>query len=70
MRQMERSVQGIEVNVMQDLMATNDETFGQVRHWLAKDVTVDTDGKVVVLKEANISPYIGPAPLPNYMYVI
>jgi hypothetical protein len=51
-------------------MSTNDETFGQVRHWLAKDVTVDTDGKVVVLNEANISPYIGPAPLPNYMYVI
>jgi len=50
-----------------DLMTTNDQTFGQVRHWLAKDVTVDTDGKVIVLKEANISPYIGPAPLPNYI---
>lgn len=48
-------------------MTTNDQKFGQVRHWLAKDVTVQSDGKVVVLKESNISPYIGPAPLPNYM---
>jgi hypothetical protein len=48
-------------------MATNDTNFGQVRHWLATNVSVNSDGQVVIPESANISPYIGPAPLPNYM---
>ncbi|KAF2665468.1 PEBP-like protein [Microthyrium microscopicum] len=50
-----------------DLLGENDANFGQVRHWLATGVSVDTSGKVVVPKESAISPYIGPAPLPNYI---
>jgi len=50
-----------------DLLGTNDANFGQVRHWLAVSVSVDTTGKVSVPKDTTISPYIGPAPLPNYV---
>jgi len=50
-----------------DLMATNDTSFGQVRHWLATNVTVDTSGQLDIPKESNVSTYIGPAPLPNYI---
>jgi phosphatidylethanolamine-binding protein len=51
-------------------MVNNDSYFGQVRHWLAVDVSVDVTGKVIVAKDKNISPYIGPAHLPNYMFVL
>jgi phosphatidylethanolamine-binding protein len=49
-------------------MVSNDKYFGQVRHWLAVNVSVDRTGKVSVPKDGNIPSYIGPAPLPNYMY--
>lgn len=51
---------------IQDLMSDNDTTFGQVRHWLAVNVSVGEDGILTVRDDA-LSPYIGPAPLPNYM---
>src|ERR1700710_2298691 len=50
-----------------DLMATNDTNFGQVRHWLVTNITVGSSGQLNIPKESNVSPYIGPAPLPNYV---
>jgi len=50
-----------------DLMADNDTNFGQVRHWLATNISVKDDGELTIPKEGIISPYIGPAPLPNYV---
>ncbi|KAJ4348704.1 uncharacterized protein N0V89_010082 [Didymosphaeria variabile] len=52
-----------------DLMANNDQNFGQVRHWLSTNVSVKDDGGLVVQSSTpnDISPYIGPAPLPNYV---
>jgi hypothetical protein len=49
-------------------MARNDSEFGQVRHWLATNLSVKDDGQLDI-PEDSLSPYIGPAPLPNYMYV-
>lgn len=48
-------------------MATNDANFGQVRHWLATGISTRTDGELILPSEGNISPYVGPAPLPNYI---
>lgn len=48
-----------------DLMSQQDEQFGQVRHWLAKDVTIARDGELVIPQDGTVSPYVGPAPLPN-----
>lgn len=50
-----------------DLMATNDSNFGQVRHWLATNISARDDGELVIPSEGKISPYVGPAPLPNYI---
>jgi len=50
-----------------DLMTANDTGFGQVRHWLAVNVSVKPDGQLEIPKEGNVSPYVGPAPLPNYV---
>ena len=47
-------------------MARNDEEFGQVRHWLATGVSVNDAGQLNI-PENSFSPYVGPAPLPNYM---
>ncbi|KAI3392602.1 hypothetical protein diail_5476 [Diaporthe ilicicola] len=49
-----------------DLMAKADTNFGQVRHWLATGVSTNEDGELSIPSESNISPYVGPAPLPNY----
>lgn len=50
-------------------MADNDQNFGQVRHWLSTNVAVKSDGALVIQSGTSndISPYIGPAPLPNYI---
>ncbi|KAF2443463.1 PEBP-like protein [Karstenula rhodostoma CBS 690.94] len=51
-----------------DLMETNDQNFGQVRHWLSTNISVKEDGALLILSSSpNISPYVGPAPLPNYV---
>ncbi|KAK6527595.1 hypothetical protein TWF694_004579 [Orbilia ellipsospora] len=50
-----------------DLMSKNDQQFGQVRHWLATNISVDDSGKLHIPNDGVISPYIGPAPLPNYL---
>ena len=46
----------------------NDTYFGQVRHWLVTNASTTADGTVTTSNGATISPYIGPAPLPNYLY--
>lgn len=47
----------------------NDDTyFGQVRHWLVTDISSNTDGSLAIPPGSGISPYVGPAPLPNYLY--
>lgn len=48
-------------------MADNDTNFGQVRHWLVINASVKEDGSLDILQDAHISPYVGPAPLPNYI---
>ncbi|KAJ0120709.1 carboxypeptidase y inhibitor [Diaporthe amygdali] len=50
-----------------DLMADNDANFGQVRHWLATSVSTKDGGELVISSESNVSSYVGPAPLPNYI---
>jgi len=50
-----------------DLMARNDSNFGQVRHWFATNISVKTTGELNIPPEADYSPYVGPAPLPNYI---
>ncbi|KAF3917662.1 hypothetical protein AA313_de0208143 [Arthrobotrys entomopaga] len=49
-------------------MSKNDQKFGQVRHWLAANIIIDDGGNLRIPENGVISPYIGPAPLPNYMY--
>lgn len=49
-----------------DLMSTNDTKFGQVRHWLAANLSITEAGEVKIPKDANVSAYVGPAPLPKY----
>ncbi|KAL6709829.1 hypothetical protein ACN47E_000614 [Coniothyrium glycines] len=51
-----------------DLMMDDDTYFGQVRHWLYTNVFTNTDGSLNFENAAKRSPYIGPAPLPNYLY--
>ncbi|KAJ9604432.1 hypothetical protein H2200_011268 [Cladophialophora chaetospira] len=51
-----------------DLMSNNDLTFGQVRHWLAVNVPIRDKRELrVISPSSDVSPYIGPAPLPNYV---
>ncbi|KAL5390391.1 hypothetical protein DPSP01_001958 [Paraphaeosphaeria sporulosa] len=52
-----------------DLLENNDQNFGQVRHWLSTNISVKEDGALKILSSSpnDISPYIGPAPLPNYV---
>ena len=51
-----------------DLMSTNDTKFGQVRHWMATNLKITDSGEVLIPTDANVSPYVGPAPLPKYVY--
>ncbi|KAF2994798.1 hypothetical protein E8E13_001199 [Curvularia kusanoi] len=51
-----------------DLMMDNDTYFGQVRHWLVNNVSTTPDGTLNLSPATQISPYVGPAPLPNYLY--
>jgi hypothetical protein len=53
---------------LQDLMTNNDTYFGQVRHWLVTNISTSSSGTLSLPSESTISPYIGPAPLPNYLY--
>lgn len=48
-------------------MAENDANFGQVRHWLATGISIRDGGELVIPSEGTVSPYVGPAPLPNYI---
>ena len=49
-------------------MMNNDTYFGQVRHWFVNNASITPDGTVTTSTGTTISPYIGPAPLPNYLY--
>jgi hypothetical protein len=49
-------------------MMNNDTYFGQVRHWFVNNASTAPDGTVTTSNGDTISPYIGPAPLPNYLY--
>lgn len=46
----------------------NDTYFGQVRHWLVTNITTSSTGTLSLASASTISPYVGPAPLPNYLY--
>lgn len=47
----------------------NDTYFGQVRHWLVTNLTSKLDGSLLSYGQTSeISSYVGPAPLPNYLY--
>jgi hypothetical protein len=52
----------------QDLMMNNDTYFGQVRHWLVTNLSTSANGALIKSEGDDVSPYIGPAPLPNYLY--
>jgi phosphatidylethanolamine-binding protein len=49
-------------------MMNDDTYFGQVRHWLAINVSSNSDGALSIAAGSGISPYIPPSPLPNYLY--
>jgi hypothetical protein len=49
-------------------MMNDDTYFGQVRHWLVSNVSTGADGSLNISQGTEISPYLGPAPLPNYLY--
>ncbi|KAL1795494.1 hypothetical protein ACET3X_005718 [Alternaria dauci] len=51
-----------------DLLMNNDTYFGQVRHWLITNLTSNPDGTLSHHAAAERSPYVRPAPLPNYLY--
>lgn len=46
----------------------NDTYFGQIRHWLVTGISTDSSGALSLGSSTTISPYVGPAPLPNYLY--
>lgn len=46
----------------------NDTYFGQVRHWLVSGISTDSSGTLNLGSSSANSPYVGPAPLPNYLY--
>lgn len=46
----------------------NDTHFGQVRHWLVTNLSTSANGALLKSEGEDISPYVGPAPLPNYLY--
>lgn len=46
----------------------NDTYFGQVRHWLVSNISTDSGGFLNIAEATEVSPYVGPAPLPNYLY--
>lgn len=50
-------------------MTNNDTNFGQVRHWFSTNVSVADSGELTIYPspKITISPYVGPAPLPNYI---
>jgi len=50
-----------------DLMTNNDTSFGQVRHWLITNLSCDSTGTLSHHSAAIRSPYVRPAPLPNYI---
>ncbi|KAH6868768.1 phosphatidylethanolamine-binding protein [Alternaria rosae] len=50
-----------------DLMTNNDTTFGQVRHWLITNLSSTSSGTLSYTTAAIRSPYVRPAPLPNYI---
>jgi hypothetical protein len=49
-------------------MMNDDTYFGQVRHWLVTNLSTSPDGSLSISEGTAVSPYVGPAPLPNYMY--
>jgi hypothetical protein len=49
-------------------MMNDDTYFGQVRHWLVTDISTDSNGDLKIDEGKEVSSYVGPAPLPNYMY--
>jgi hypothetical protein len=51
-----------------DLLMNNDTYCGQVRHWLITNLTSNPDGTLSHFAASNRSPYVRPAPLPNYLY--
>lgn len=46
----------------------DDTYFGQVRHWLVSNISTSSDGSLNTAQGTEISPYLGPSPLPNYLY--
>lgn len=46
----------------------DDTYFGQVRHWLVSNISTGLDGSLDISQGNEISSYLGPSPLPNYLY--
>lgn len=61
-------LQTLDLHYAKDLMMNDDTYFGQVRHWLVTDISADSDGTLKIDQGEEISSYVGPAPLPNYLY--
>ena len=51
-----------------DLLMNNDTYCGQVRHWLITNLSSNPDGTLSHVAASNFTPYMRPAPLPNYLY--
>lgn len=46
----------------------DDTYFGQVRHWLVTNISTKPDGSLSIHYGSEVSPYVAPSPLPNYLY--
>lgn len=46
----------------------DDIYFGQVRHWLVTNISRKPDGSLSISDGSEISPYVAPSALPNYLY--
>lgn len=46
----------------------DDTYFGQVRHWLVTNISTESDGSLSLTNGSQVSSYVAPSPLPNYIY--
>lgn len=46
----------------------DDTYFGQVRHWLVTNISTEPDGSLSFSNGSEVSSYVPPSPLPNYLY--
>ncbi|KAH7406675.1 hypothetical protein DE146DRAFT_648090 [Phaeosphaeria sp. MPI-PUGE-AT-0046c] len=49
-------------------MMKDDNYFGQVRHWLVTNISIEASGYLSISSGSEVSSYVPASPLPNYLY--